>query len=228
MLGDLQILVDDFARDVAGRLGEPARDRALQLAVVQYGKDRPRTKVTDVVVGYSGAVRALELPSGWEIGASQPLTVEYPVGKMPPAIVPRHLWDVLVTPDGPLIGLPDVIVAGETCRLTWTLPHVLSDSEDTAPPADREAIAQYAASLLFDQAAAQVSGDGLSTIKSDSVDHGEQAPNFGKRAVAARARYHELLGIDPKRVQPASVTVAPSLPSTAGEDRLLFTRRRGW
>lgn len=229
MLADLQELVDDLARDVAGRLGQPARDRAIQLAVVQYGKDRPRTKVVDIAASTFGALRKLELPEAWKVGSSAPLTIEHPIGGMPPQMVPRHLWDTLFTPDGPVIGLPSGLIAdGALCRMTWTLPHELTDTVDTIPEGDREAIAQYAVSLLLAQQATMVSGDTSSTIKSDSVDHGQSAPNYGKRADAAKARYHELLGIDPKRVQPASVTVAPPLASTTGGDRLLFRRGGRW
>ncbi|MDD3444267.1 MAG: hypothetical protein PHS60_02560 [Zavarzinia sp.] len=227
MLADIRLLVDDMVRDVAGRLDQASRDRAIALAVVQYGKDVPRTRVSDLVA-LPGAVGAafvhLDLPVGWDDGASRIVTLEYPAGYMPPRIVPRHCWDLVKTPDSVVIGLPQGLAAGETCRLTWSLPHVVSDVEDTVPETDREALAQYAAALLLDQVASDVSGDQSSTIKADSVDHGATSANFAARARTARARYHELLGIDPKRLRPASATVAPALAATTGQRRLLWRR----
>lgn len=227
MMQDLRALVDDLVRDGVGRLGETARDRAIGLAVVQYGKDRPRSQVTDIVALDSPAPRHLPLPAGWVAEVSAPISIEHPIGHVPPRHVPRHCWAVLDTPAGTVIGLPPHLPATETYRLTWTLPHQLSDTADTIPEADREAVAHYAAGLLLDQVAVMRTGDQSSVIRADSVDHGETGPNYAARANAARKRYHDLLGIDLKRVQPASVTVHPPMPSTTGGDRLLFRRRRG-
>lgn len=225
MLQDLRTLVDDLVRDVVGRLGEEARDRAIGLAVVQYGKDRPRTRVSDLTVQDTPAPRHLALPEGWD-EASTALTIEHPIGSVPPRTVPRHLWALLDAPDGRVIGLPDQIIAGEVCRLTWSLPHELTETADTIRLVDREAVAQYAAAVLLDQVAAMTSGDQSSLIQADAVDHKDSGPNYAARAGTARRRYHDLLGIDPKRVQAASVTVHPPLPSTTGGRRLLFRRGR--
>lgn len=229
MLDDHRQLVDDLTRDFAGRLSEGARDRAIGLAVVQYGKDRPLARVTDLTAAPLGADAAqLPLPPGWEIGASQALMIEHPIGCIPPRTIANHTWATLITPTGPQIGLPAGARVGGIFRLTWTQPHAVDDVVDTIPAQDREAVAQYAAALLLDQVATMVSGDGSPTIKSDSVDHGEKGPNYAKRAETARARYHELLGIDRKRTRPASVTVSRPLPASTGGERLLNRGHRGW
>lgn len=225
MLQDLRTLVDDLVRDVVGRLGADARDRAISLAVVQYGKDRPRTRVSDLAAVDAPAPRHLELPEEWD-AASAPLSIEHPIGHVPPHALPRHVWALLETPAGRVIGLPRAIRAGDICRLTWTLPHQLGQDVDTIPTGDREAVAQYAAAMLLDQVAAMTSGDQSSVIQADAVDHKESGPNYAARAGTARRRYHDLLGIDPKRVQAASVTVNPPLPATTAWGRLLFRRSR--
>lgn len=224
MLADLRTLVDDLVRDVVGRLGAEARDRAIGLAVVQYGKDRPRMRVADLAAVDDPLPRHLEWPAAID-AASAPVAIEYPIGHVPPRMVPRHAWALLETPAGRVLGLPGYIPAGAVCRLTWTLPHQLADDEDTIPAGDREAVAQYAAAVLLDQVAAMTSGDQSSLIQADAVDHKDSGPNYAARAGTARRRYHDLLGIDPKRVQAASVTVNPPLPSTTGGRRLLFWRR---
>lgn len=225
MIQDLQVLVDDLVRDVVDRLGAPARDRALGLAVTQYGRDRPRVCVTDLAAQAEPRPRHLPLPAGWEADASRPLTLEYPIGHVPPRLVPRQAWTILTGPDKQVIGLPDAIAPGALCRLGWTLPHRLTGDEDTIPAGDREAVAQYAAAVLLDQVAAMTSGDRSSLIQADAVDHGASGPNYAARAATARRRYHDLLGIDTKRVQAASVTVHPPLASTTGGSWLLYRRR---
>lgn len=227
MLADIRALVDDLVRDAVGRVGDAARDRTIALAVVQYGKDRPRTAIADIasVVDGSPAITHLPLPTAWQ-STSQPLSIEHPIGCVPPHLVPKHVWALLATPTGQMLALPEGIGAGEVHRLVYTIPHVLDDTTDTVPVEDREAVAQYAAAILLDQISALTSGDTESTIKADAVDHGSSGPNFAERARSARKRYHDLLGIDPKRLQPASVTVHPPLPSTKGGRRLLAWRNR--
>jgi len=194
MLADYRDLVGDLVRDAVDRLGDEPRDRAIGLAVVQYGKDRPRTEVSDLA--------AVVTP-----------------GDPPLAHLPL--------PTGTATGVPVGVAAGAMHRLTWTRPHDVGEAVDTVPAADREAVAHYAAALLLDQLAAAASGDVTSTIRADAVDHGEAAPNYAQRARTARQGYHALLGIDPRRQQPAAVTVHPPLANTLGGDRLLFRRRRG-
>lgn len=225
MLDDFRALVDDLVRDAAARLDGAARDRAIGLAVVQYGKDRPRIRVSDLAAE-AGSPPRLPLPDGWITGESAAIQLEHPVGEMPPSLVIRPRWGEIATPDGPVIALPADAVPGAVHRLTWCVPHILSDTEDTVPPSDREAVALYAAAILLDQLAAATSGDADATIQADTVKHGQTGPNHAARAATARQRYHDLLGIDPRRQIPASVTVAPPLPSSRGERRLL--NRRSW
>lgn len=227
MIDDLRVLVDDLVRDVVGRVGDDARDRALGLAVVQYAKDRPRMAVADLaaIVDGSPTIRRLPLPTDWTDG-SEIVSIEHPIGHVPPRLLPRETWSALRTPTGVVIALPHGADAGEVHRLIYTVAHALDGTTDTIPIADREAVAQYAAAILLDQVAALTSGDSGSTIKADAVDHGASGPNYAERARTARKRYHDLLGIDPKRMKAASVTVHPPLPATTGLGRLLFGRRR--
>lgn len=225
MLDDFRALVDDQVRDAAARLGDEARDRALGRAVVQYGKDRPRLLVADIAA-IGGMPPHLPLPDGWVAGESAAVSIEYPIGAMPPTLMLRPRWGVIATPAGVVIALPQDAAVGKTHRLTFTAPHQLAEDADTVPPADREAVSLYAAAILLDQLAAATSGDQDATIQADSVRHGQTGPNYAARATTARQRYHDLLGIDPKRQIPASVTVAPPLASSTGGGRLLWRRGR--
>lgn len=214
MLDDLRTLVRDLLRDDVDRVAADQLDRAIGLAVVQYGKDRPRRLVEDVVAP-GGAV--LDQPAG----VTRVLAIEHPVGQVPPAILPADAWTPYEAPDGAKILLAAPVGAGAALRLTVVRPHELTETVDTIPAEDREAVASYAAAVLFDQIAAATSGDGNPTIPADAVAHGAKPENFGKRGERLRQRYHDLLGIDAKRVQPMSVLVAQPLPDSRGRPRLL-------
>lgn len=225
MIDDFRALVDDLVRDAADRLDGSSRDRAIGLAVIQYGKDRPRRMVSDLL-SEAGTPPQLPLPVGWIDGESTAVSLEHPVGHMPPCQMLRPLWGEILTPDGQVIALPRDAVAGGTYRLVWTVPHRLDDVTDTIPSSDREAVALYAAAILLDQLAAATSGDHDATIRADTVRPGQTGVNYAARADTCRQRYHDLLGIDRRRLAPASVTVAPPLSSSRGEHRLL--NRRSW
>lgn len=228
MLADLALLVDDLAPGSSGRLTDGARDRAIAAAVRQYGVDRPRLVVTDiaVVAGAAGLPASLPLPAGWEAGFSDVAAIEYPVGRVPARLLQKPAFERLETPLGPVIGLNGAIAAGELCRLTWTASHRLDATTDTIPAADREAVAWYAAAILFDALAAAVSGDREPTIQSDSVDHQSAAREYAARATTARRRYYDLIGLDPKREAPACAIAHPPLATTTALGRL--TARRPW
>jgi len=219
MLADLQTLVDDMVRDDAERIAADQRDRALSLALVQYGRDRPRRIVEDIAMPANGLIAPPD-------GAHGMISVEYPVGERPPRFLSPRSWRPYDTPDGAAIMVTAPIATGETMRVTFAGQHLVDDDEDTIPAEDREAVASYAAAILFDQIAATTSGDGNPTIPADTVNHGQKPENFAKRAERWRQRYYDLLGIDPKRAKAASVLVETPLPSTAGGPRLTHGRSR--
>ena len=95
------------------------------------------------------------------------------------------------------------------------------------PEADREAVASYAAAVLFDQMAATTSGDSNPTIPADAVAHAAKPEAFAKRAERLRQRYYDLLGIDVRRTRPASAMAVQPLSASDGGRRLTHWRRRG-
>jgi len=214
VLDDIRTLVCDLLRDDVQRVSTEQLDRAIGLAVVQYGKDRPRILVEDVM---APGGRAIDLPDG----ALKVLAIEHPVNAFPPAVLPADAWRLYQTPGRMQILLAAPAAAGATLRLTVTRPHELTETVDTVPADDREAVASYAGAVLFDQIAAATSGDGNPTIQADTVNHAAKPENYGKRAERLRQRYHDLLGIDPKRVQPFSTTVTVPLANSKGGPRLL-------
>lgn len=218
MLDDLRALVADLVRDDVERVGSAQGDRAINAAVIQYTKDRPRRSVEDVV---SEGGSWLPLPEG----ALRVVQVETPPDQVPPRILPARAWGHYTAPLGVRILLTQPLAADTAVRLTVTRPHVLTDAEDTLPEEDREAVASYAAAVLLDQIATATSGASTPTIPADTVDHGSKPTNFASRATTLRQHYHDLLGIDPKRQRPASaVATQPLAPSYGGAGRLTHRR----
>lgn len=217
---DYQNIVGNLARDDAGRLDVDARDTAIALAVIRYSKDRPLSAVEDVA---SLGGHYLVLPTGWDADSSDVQAVEYPIGNVPPNYLGGNWRNN--TPTGVQIGIPSSLTTGELVRMTYTKPHVLEGEIDTLPVRDREAVASYAAAILFDQLAATYSGDTDSTIMADGVNHGDKSGRFASRANKLRQRYFDELGIDPKRLVAASVTVDLDMHSSLGRDRLTHPAR---
>ena len=115
-------------------------------------------------------------------------------------------------------------ICSDTVRAAYTARQLLDIANDTIPAADREAVSSWAAALLLDQLASLFSGDSDSTIQADSVDPNSKAREYAARAKAARKRYFDELGIDPKKTVPASATVDLDLPSSRNRDRLTHPR----
>jgi len=218
---DYQNLVDNLVQDDAGKLDVDDRDTAIALAVIRYSKDRPDSVVEDVA---STGGHYIVLPTGWADDSSMVQSLEYPIGNVPPAYV-NGSWVYRAPGDVVQIGIPLALSAGEQVRVMHTKPHLLDGVNDTIPDRDREAIASYAAAILYDQLAAFYSGDSDSTIQADGVDHGDKSSRFAARANKLRKRYFDELGIDPKRLVAHSVTVDLDMANSRGRDRLTHSGR---
>lgn len=222
-LADFQDLVDDLVRDDSGKIAVADRDQAIGLAVERYGKDRPKTAVEDVAAAATGQV--LPLPAGWQPDFSKLVSLEYPIGEVPPRVLASGTYRLYETPATTQVLLAVVLQAGEQVRATYTVRHTLDAVTDTLPAQDREAVSSWAAALLLDQLASLFSGDSDSTIQADSVDHNSKAREFAARARAARKRYFDELGIDPKRNVAAGAVVDLDLRDSRNRDRLTHPER---
>ncbi|MGE0256908.1 MAG: hypothetical protein AB7N54_19965 [Alphaproteobacteria bacterium] len=219
-LTDYQSLADDLVRDDSGRIATADRDAAIALAVTRYAKDRPRTAVEDLDSGAGGHL--LDLPEGWETDFSRLVTLEYPVGAVPPAL--RADWRLYETPAATKIMLADALPASATVRASYTIAHVVDAETDTVPASDREAVTCWAAALLLDQLAAFHAGSTDATIKADAVAPGSKSGDYARRAAAMRKRYFDELGLDPKKAVAAGIVV--DLDPRASDGGLRMRDRR--
>lgn len=227
MLAELRDLVDDLVRDSATWVTPEQRERAIGLALVRYSADRPREIVEDVI---SAGGATLPLPAEWSPGESDLSGIETPVGADP---LPADAWRMYRTPAGIEIRLVGYsLAAGDVARLTYSAPHIVSDTQNTIPRAHREAVACYAASLLAEQVATAHAGTSDATIAADSVDHTHPAREWAKRAKEYRNRYFATLGVEitaqgveKPSMDAAGVVVDLDLPTLHGRGRLY--RRQG-
>lgn len=188
MIADYRTQLAAFVRDEVARLTSGDVDRAIAVAVTRYGKDRPRPAVEDVVCP-GGAV--LPLPTAW--GAeSDVVSAETPIGEIPPALVACTVYQ---TPTGPVLRLDDGQSAGTAVRLTFTVPHQVTTTEDSIPVSHREAVAAYGAALLLDELAAAAINDADATLAADTTDRRSKAAEYAARSRALMARYTQALGL---------------------------------
>ncbi len=208
-LADHQRLVAAMVRDDANVTDAGDLADAIAAAVARYSVDRPRQVVEDVVVGAGGL---LPIPGfdgqTWKIAA-----VESPIGREPLETVERGGWRVLRTPTGWQVAAP--LRTGAAARVSLYRPHTLTGADgvpadtDTIPPADREAVASWAAAALLDELAARAAGVTDSTIAADGVDYGGAADRYRRCAARRRELYRELMGRPPRPVpRPAGTVVS--------------------
>ncbi len=220
-LADLVALVVTLAgSEAVTAAGAAARDEAIQAALRQYGRDRPRLVVADVT---GDGTTKVSPPADWLPGVPG-LTIEYPLDQDPSALLPSSVWRVYYAPAGIWIMVYGGIPAGHKLRLTYPAAHEVDADTDTVPPEDREAIASYAAHLILIGRAGATAGDSDSTIQVDAVNHAGKSDAYAKRARDLRGQYYNLLGIDPKRLAGASATVPVGKTGAWGGTRLF---RRG-
>ena len=219
MLSDVQTLVIDLVRDDAGKIAVAERDRAIAAAVERYSKDRPREIAEDLT---PTSAQILPLPAAWEADFSTLLSLEYPIGTVPPVLLDQERYGLYRSPSGLVIQLLDAVaVAAANVRATYTYKHVLSTIADSIPLGDRELLACFAAAILCEQLAAFYSGGTDSTIQADSVENKSKSADYATRGRTLRKRYLDELGVDDKRNISAGTVVNWNAKDSLRQDRLL-------
>lgn len=214
MLADIQKLTDILAIDADGRFSQEDRAAAIDLALFRYSSDRPRTACETVVFDGSAF---LSMPDGWQKDFSRVLDIKTDSGRVPFETVPSL--------SGEKILLSGDVRMGDVLTVWFTQRHVATETEDTVPPADREAVANWAAAFLLDGMAAGYAGSVNSTISSDSVEHGSKANNYHAQAAACRKFYRDHMGLDDKRNAAAGTTVVVKRSGTSGRMSIVNRRR---
>jgi hypothetical protein len=218
MLADYEQLVTDLIRDDAAKIVLAEKDRAIAAAVYRYSEDRPQEKAQDVT---PSSANVLPLPGAWEADFSNLRSLEYPIGNVPPTFVDQGRYRWYRAPGGLQVNLDDAVaVAANNVRATFTYKHVVDAGNDSIPIQHRLPVASWAAAICCHQLAAFYSSGQDSTIQADSVQQQSKATEYKKRADELEQFYLDELGIDPKRSQPAGVTVELKRPDSWGGPRI--------
>lgn len=222
-LSDYQILVPKLVRDTAGRLAVEDIDDAVGLAVTRYSKDRPRRVVADLNIAVGGNI--ISLPAGFDADFSAIVSLEYPVGQVPPAFIGADQYELYPTPLAVQLMLYLPVPDGAVLRLTYTARHVVSVSEDTIPPGDLEPVASWAAAICCEQIASYYANNSEPTIQADRTDQQSPAREYARRAKELRQRYLSELGVEDTKNSAAGETVNWNLSNSLGRDRLTHPNR---
>jgi hypothetical protein len=221
-LADYQSLIVTLVDDPSKITTEADCDKAIDLAVARYSQDKPLVRKFDVTAAGGPLVA---LPPEFVDGVSAVFGVELFGGDRPYEL-DNEDWEAYLGTTGWQLLFDRVIGAGEIVRVQISLPHTLDAGEDTIPAQDREAVANWASSVLLQKLATSFSGNRQSTFLGDSVDHGAKAVNFASRSKKSRDLYFELLGIKRDRVTAAGVVVDWDGRNSLGGDHLTHGRRR--
>lgn len=215
MLADIQKLTDILAIDADGRFSPEDRAAAIELALFRYSSDKPRAACE--TVEFDGSA-FLSMPDGWQKDFSRVLEIKTECGKRVP-------FETVPSLSGEKILLSGDVHTGDILTVWFTQRHVATETEDTVPSADREAVANWAAAFLLDGMAAGYAGSVNSTISSDSVEHGSKANNYHAQAAACRKFYRDHMGLDDKRNAAAGTTVVVKRSGTSGRMGIVNRRR---
>lgn len=223
-LADYQQLVDDLVRDKDQVIASAQRDLAIAGAVARYSIDSPRLVVSDVV---SAGPALIPLPADW-VTSSVLRQIEWPVGEVPPALLPAGTIILYQGPGGLALMLRHEIPAGEQIRLTYTGAHALTALDDSIPLEHRRPVACLAAADLCGQLHSHYATDAEPTLGADAVAHQSKATHWRNRERDLRTQYTAAVGPAPSdRNRPASVDVAlPSRDQLGG--RRIFKPPVGW
>ncbi|WP_133717089.1 phage adaptor protein [Methylocaldum gracile] len=222
-LSDYQALVPKLVRDTAGRLASGDIDQAIALAVTRYSKDRPRRVVVDLNI--AGGGNLIDLPAGFEADFSAIVSLEYPIGQVPPAFIGADQYDLYPMPAAVKLMLLSSVPAGAVLRLTHTGRHVVSASEDTIPADDLEPVASWAAAICCEQIASFYANNSEPTIQADRTDQQSPAREYARRAKELRQRYLAELGVRDKKNVAGGEVVNWNLGNSLGRDRLTHPNR---
>jgi hypothetical protein len=220
MLSDYQTLLDRMIRDDNNVITLTDIDKAIQLAVVRYSNDFPLLTLIDLE---ATGLRSLSVPTDWVAGFSSIASIEYPLNEFPPEQLDAEQYCLYQSPVD--FGIKFSFVPSETLRLTYTLPHTVSDVTDTINPHHREAVASWAAAWCCDQLSSYYASASDNTIQADHVQRNSQSADYARLAKHFRSRYFSELGIKEDRKLGASVVVDLDLNNSFGQNRFTHPNR---
>lgn len=186
-LGELAARALQLCKDADAGLNSPNdEEAAVNSAVSALSKWRPLVRVHKYTG--DGATYNLAAPAFWVVGFSRVLEIRTPwtdASQSPRSPLTEEEFFVYLDSDGvEKIKLLRVIPAtGETCRVLYTVPHVVNSTSSTIANAEHEeAVIGFAASLLLQQMASYCNALANTSLGADSKDHAARAEKYSNLA----------------------------------------------
>ena len=193
-LSDFRAKIDQVIQDDANVLSAGERDAATQEAVYRYSLDKP--DITYYDFSGTGSAQGWALPSTWVTDFSQIEGIEYPSGERPPDYL--ELDDYYVYPPSGSQRLElkwETPSSSETVRMAFTIPHVVSDTSNTIPDSDYDAVCNLAAAMCCRWLANRYTQTTDSTLSADVVSYRTKGDMYASRAKDLLTMYKEHMGI---------------------------------
>jgi hypothetical protein len=195
---------EDRVRDILGQVDQGVIkttliDSAITKALDTFSNDRPLELQADLAG--DGTHYLFTLPTGWVVGFSSALSVEYPQGQRPPLYL--DMQEVHPYPDSDsatqLMFDVTTFATGQTARVTftapWPMPTQNAPTDDKVPSTDFDAVCHLAASYTAGWKAAEASANTRSSFPAaDLSGLGEEADRWRAFSSWARKQYDQHIG----------------------------------
>ncbi len=215
-----------IVKDESSKLSVTERDGFIQQAAKLYSRHRPREVVKDITGTGAYDYAVSTNMTAWIKGFSTIKSIEYPADERDPVYLEDDEFTIYEKEAGQYLRFTSSTpLSTEKIRVTYTALHILSDSQNTIPASDEDAVANLAASFCSHALASAYAQVSDATIAADSVNHRTKSQEYQSRAKDQKRIYLEHMGIKEGEVAPASVTMDTDLDFPWGEDRLTHPRK---
>lgn len=201
-------VITERVRDAAGKLSSTAIQTALDAALEEYTRDRPRLVVVEVdgdggfdypVSDFGAAASGSTASTQWAEGVSSIADVVFPyvaASRVLPSLEPDDFALVrLPLPTGWVLRfLAATPAATESALVTFTRPHEVTVDLSTVPSGDEQAVSTLAAAFALETLAAFYAQATDSTFDADVADHRGRTNVYLDLARTYRRQYYAHVG----------------------------------
>lgn len=201
-------------------------EKAIREALEVYDDDAPREVVVDT--NGDGTSYDFDLPSGFVVGFSRIISIEYPVGNRPATLVAPADWGIYHTPSEAQLRFNDLVPANAApFRMTYTARHTVDDLDSATATTvwahHAEAFVNLCAARCLLRLANRFIHEQESTLNLDAVDRNSKTDVARRMSDKLMAAYREVVGVA-RGEAPASASLNWS-PTLAGSGIGLLTHR---
>lgn len=227
LLADYRTRLDQILKEQAGDLSQGDKDAAIENAVKEHSKYRPRKRIHDFSGDSVAFDFALSAAAGFEVEFSKVTSVEYPADEREPAILEDEDWLIYeaATETPKLRLLNDTPQTGKKVRVRYTARHTVDATTGTIPDADFEAVCHLSAKYALLSLANRYLQNTEPTLGADSVDHKSKSFEARSGANKEESEYFMHMGIKPGETPAGMAFKDQDVNYPWGEDRLTHPRR---